>query len=475
MTRVKPKGPGRQPRFARRKAFPCFDPRRGGSLWADHMKSNVVQGATAAMAAAMLVTGCASMSGAGEEGFQPLFDGKTLNGWHFVGKPGEEYKIRDGNIVCEKGVHGNLFTEREFGNFVLRFDFKPDYAANNGVGIRAPYEGDAAYLGMEIQILEETGALAGKWGKLRPEQLHGSVYDVLAAKTGAMNPPGQWNSEEIIADGSHIKTTLNGKVILDADLHSVTSEAVLQHHPGLFSDKGHIGFLGHDDHVEFKNIRVKELAPRAEVLNQAPAGFENLFNGQDLTGWRGLLAEPLDNPFKARTLSPERRAAEQAKADDRMRKNWKVEDGTLVYRGPAYDNLVTAKDYKNFELYCDFRLEPKADSGLYLRSTPQVQIWEANSPNNPKKETSGGLYNNKKPPTGPLVNADKPVGQWNRFHVIMAGDRVHVYVNDVLVVNNIALDNYWDPQKPLLEQGPLELQAHNSGVHFRNLYMREIK
>jgi hypothetical protein len=420
--------------------------------------------------------GIGSVHAAPETSVTRLFDGKTLNGWHFVGAPGHEYKVRDGNIVCEEGVSGNLFTDREYENFVFRFEFKPDYGANNGVGIRAPFEGDAAYVGMEIQILEESGAVAGKWGKLRPSQFHGSVYGVLAAKLGAMKKPGEWNQEEIRAEGRRIKVTLNGVVILDGDLNSVTDEHLLQDHPGLLREKGHIGFLGHNDHLEFRNITIQELpSSHSSRPNTPPAGFASLFNGRDLTGWQGLLASPMDNPFKRDALPASQRATEQAKADERMRQNWKVENGTLVYRGNGFDNLVTTRQYSNFELFCDFKLEPTADSGIYLRSVPQVQIWEPNTPGNPKHETSGGLFNNRKPPTGPLKAADKPVGQWNQFHIVMAGDHVHVFVNGELVVENVALDNYWDKSLPIPAIGPIELQAHKSSVYFQNLYFRELK
>ena len=118
-----------------------------------------------------------------ELGFTSLFDGQTLNGWKLVGKHGDGYGVKDGVIYCAKGGGGNLFTEREYTNFILRFEFKLEPGSNNGLGIRAPYEGDAAYTGMEIQILEDS---AEQYKNLRPEQYHGSVYDIAAAKRGAL-------------------------------------------------------------------------------------------------------------------------------------------------------------------------------------------------------------------------------------------------------------------------------------------------
>jgi hypothetical protein len=195
--------------------------------------------------------------GADEAGFTSLFDGKNLNGWKLVGGHGPGYVVQDGKIVCPADGGGHLFTEKEYGNFAFRFEFRLTPGANNGVGIRAPYEGDAAYQGMEIQILDDGDAVYK--GKIRPEQYHGSVYDAIPARTGFRKPVGEWNEEEIVADGRRIKVTLNGVIILDANLDIVKEPAVLAHHPGLARKTGHIGFLGHGTLVEFRNVRVKEL------------------------------------------------------------------------------------------------------------------------------------------------------------------------------------------------------------------------
>lgn len=195
-----------------------------------------------------------------EPGFTPLFDGKTLNGWTLIGGRGEGYAVKDGILYCAKGGGGKLLTEKEYGDFVLRFEFRmPPEGSNNGLGIRAPREGDAAYQGIELQILDEKAALSEKWGKLKETQYHGSVYDVLAAKKGAQKPAGEWNVQEVTAKGRRITVVLNGQTILDADLSTVTDPEVLKKHPGLARTSGHIGFLGHNDYIEFRNIRIKEL------------------------------------------------------------------------------------------------------------------------------------------------------------------------------------------------------------------------
>jgi hypothetical protein len=194
---------------------------------------------------------------AAERGFVPLFDGKSLDGWKLVGGKGRGYLAEDGMIVCPADGGGNLFTEKEYANFVLRFEFRLTPGANNGIGIRAPYEGDAAYKGMEIQVLDDGHERYKGW--LKPAQFHGSIYDVIAAKQGFRKPVGEWNREEITARGRKIKVVLNGHVIVDANLDGVTDPKVLQKHPGLARSTGHIGFLGHGTRVDFRNIRVKPL------------------------------------------------------------------------------------------------------------------------------------------------------------------------------------------------------------------------
>ena len=158
-----------------------------------------------------------------------------------------------------------------------------------------------------------------------------------------------------------------------------------------------------------------------------------------------------------------------------MQKTWKVENGQIVYRGEAFNNLCTKRDFRDFELLVDWKVDPKADSGLYLRGCPQVQIWEPNSGAfDTKHPGSGGLYNNQKSANYPLKFADHYVGDWNRFRVVMVGQQVHVFLNNELVVNNTTLENYWDRSQPVFPVGPLELQAHRSVVYFKNIYIREI-
>jgi hypothetical protein len=192
-----------------------------------------------------------------EPGFKPLFDGKTLNGWTLVRGHGPGYVVKEGVLVCPADGGGNLYTEAEYANFILRFEFKLSAGGNNGIGIRAPLTGDAAYQGMEIQILDHDDVQYK--GRLKPAQYHGSVYDLFPAKTGHLKPVGEWNYEEIAVDGRKITVRLNGATIVDANLDDVKDPEVLKKHPGVLRKSGHIGLLGHGTLVEFRNMRIKTL------------------------------------------------------------------------------------------------------------------------------------------------------------------------------------------------------------------------
>jgi hypothetical protein len=154
---------------------------------------------------------------------------------------------------------GNLYTEKEYSDFIFRFEFQLTPAANNGLGIRTPLTGDAAYVGMELQILDNTAPV---YANLQPYQYHGSVYGVIPAKREYLKPVGEWNYEEVTAIGTKIKIVLNGTTIVDGDIAGPRDNGTMDHndHPGLKNTTGHIGFLGHGSLVKFKNIRIKELS-----------------------------------------------------------------------------------------------------------------------------------------------------------------------------------------------------------------------
>lgn len=198
------------------------------------------------------------------------------------------------------------------------------------------------------------------------------------------------------------------------------------------------------------------------VDNIPPEGFTALFNGRDLSGWKGLVESP---PARAK-MDAKTLRAKQIEADQRMRDHWRVEGGALVFDGKG-DSLCTAKDYKDFELLVDWKILKAGDSGIYLRGAPQVQIWD-----NPLG--SGGLYNNQKNPSNPLMRADNPIGAWNTFRIRMKGERVTIWLNEKLVADKVVMENYWERDKPIYRKGQIELQNHGNTLWFKNVFIREL-
>ena len=203
----------------------------------------------------LAITATASFA-ADEEGFVSVFNGKDFAGW---AGPVENYDVKDGAIVCKAGKGGTIYTQEQYSDFVVRLEIKIPAGCNNGLAIRYPGQGDTAYVGMcELQVLDND---APKYAKLDPRQYHGSAYGMVAAKRGFLKPAGEWNTEEVTVKGSTIKVVLNGEVILDTDLSKVDMSAVMagKAHPGKDRTQGYFGFAGHNDPVEFRNIRIKKL------------------------------------------------------------------------------------------------------------------------------------------------------------------------------------------------------------------------
>jgi hypothetical protein len=216
-------------------------------------------------------------------------------------------------------------------------------------------------------------------------------------------------------------------------------------------------------------------AARAEQP-QPPKGFTAMFNGKDLSGWHGM---PHFDPYKLAAMPEEERKTQIDKWTDDAKKHWTVEKGELVNDGNgAY--LTTDKQYGDIELLIDYKTVPKADSGIYLRATPQVQIWDYTKEGGKwdlgADKGSGGLWNNSKgsPGKDPLVLADKPFGEWNHFRILMVGERVTVYLNDKLVVDHARLENFWAKDKPLPKKEVIQLQTHGGEIRWRNIFVREI-
>lgn len=451
------------------------------------------------------------------DGFVPLFNGKDLTGWiGATGMYGVDPK-EPGILQCfpdrqAKGQPGNLCTEKQYRNFVLRFEFCMPENGNNGLGIRMPNPGvDSAYGGMcELQLLDDGGsqyydANAGQ-DKLHGYQYTGSVYGIVPSRrdnvgkqiwgkdknfTGGgsyVKKPGMWNFEEVRVIGSEIEVYLNGVLITKADVSKFKGDGTDtpdgRKHPGLHNKIGHIGWLGHGHNVKWRNIRIKELPEDAKMdavcpcaVKKCPEGFTTLFDGkpEQLTAnWKGVTTrEGFDNPIKRQAATDGKRADMQKFADEHMLKHWTVDRGVLRFDGlKGGYSLATKKDYKDFEMFVDWRIvSVQGDSGLYLRGSPQVQIWDAH---NQWHIGSGGLYNNQKNPSKALKIADNLVGTWNTFRIKMVGEKVWVWLNGELVVDNTTLENYWDRSRPIFPVEQIELQCHGDPVEFRNIFIKEL-
>lgn len=279
--------------------------------------------------------------------------------------------------------------------------------------------------------------------------------------------------EELINDKTYDALIFAGKFLDDPQLQTAASAAVVS--IGL-SNKD---FYGNDVRTILNKVMAMRRGGDGDYEREAikkfiaemPAdnGYVDLFNNKDLTGWKGLVGNPITrSKMDAATL-----AKEQQKADSIMRKGWYVKDGVLNFSGEG-ENICTVKQYRNFDMYVDWKIEPKGDAGIYLRGSPQVQIWDTSRVDVGAQVGSGGLYNNHAHESKPLKLADNAIGEWNTFHIIMKDDKVTVYLNGVLVVDNVVLDNYWDRKLPIFPKEQIELQAHGTHVYYRDIYLKEL-
>jgi hypothetical protein len=374
--------------------------------------------------------------------------------WQRDGVP--TYSIEKDTLIFDGDGRGRLMTKRTYRDFELQLEFRVSAGANNGIALRAPIGFQASRYGMEIQILDDGGHSQSDM-----RRVCGAIYGLYPARKSAVKPAGEWNQLYIRCTGRRVQVSLNGETIVDVDLNSVRDRELLRERPGFLREEGHIGFIQHNGRVEFRNLRVREISIK-RALNEPPDGFVALFNGRDLQGWQSWYANP---PDAAQTTDAERQQA-QAKANAEWLAHWQVENGELVFDGKGV-HLITERPYADFELWLDWKIERGGDSGIYLRDTPQVQIWD-------NADGSGGLFNNEHHRSKPLTKADNPPGEWNRFRILMIGDRVTVWLNETLVVHDTPLESYWDKSAPLPKEGRIWLQAHGTPLRFRNIFIRPL-
>ena len=213
----------------------------------------------------------------------------------------------------------------------------------------------------------------------------------------------------------------------------------------------------------------KEMVNKYLAGMPADEGFKPMFNGKDLSGWQGLV----ENPVARSKMKQAELAKKQIEANKKVPANWSVKDGCIWFNG-AGDNLCSIKEYGDFEMLVDWKITKKGDSGIYLRGSPQVQIWDTSRVEEGAQVGSGGLYNNEINPSKPLKVADNPVGDWNSFRIVMIGEKVSVWLNGEPVVDNVTMENYWDRKIPIFPKGAIELQAHGTDLAFREIYIRDI-
>jgi hypothetical protein len=392
--------------------------------------------------------------------FYSLFNGEDLDGW-----TGEGYIVEDGAIVCTPEGK-NLVTESTFSNYVLDLEFKLPPGGNNGIGIHYPGKGNPADVGMEVQVLDNS---AEKYADLKPGQFHGSLYLLAAAEKGHLKPVGEWNLQRIIVNGPTVEVNLNGHTILEADLDELAEKH--PDHEGVKRRAGHLALCGHGDRVAFRKPRIAEIPPAANEEGARAAGFEPIFDGRTLEGWRlgegseghwvpinGILKYSGNSPAKMKHLWTEKSYEDFSLAFD-----WRwAEDGPLMERpiiGPDGNN--TGETVEVMEL----------DSGVFLRGQVKSQVnlwnWPAGS-----GEVWGYRTDNSQPAevraaVTPKVQADNPVGEWNRMLITLQDETLTVVLNGRTVIDGAEL-----PGVP--DEGPIGLQHHGHAIDFANLWIQEL-
>ena len=385
---------------------------------------------------------------------RPLFNGKDLSGWI-----GEGYVVEDGSIICTPEGK-NLVTEQTFSNFILDFDFKLPPGGNNGLGIHYPGTGDGAYVGLELQILDNTDP---QYKDLKDYQFHGSLYTLAPAKKSGLKPVGEWNHERVTVLDSEVTVELNGEIILREDLAKLSA----QHpkHEGVKRRAGHIAWLGHGDSVAFRNIRIAEFPPAANPEGSATAGFTPLFNNRNLDGWKHgnsqeWIASNKIIKHSGRSGKPADLWTEKEYGDCTIVFDWRWSG-----RGPMISQPTVMPDGSE-----NGRSEiEELDSGIYLRGNTKSQVnlwnWTVGSGEVYGYRTDSSQPAEVKAGVTPKTKADRPLGEWNHTMITLKGDRLSVSLNGRVVVENAQL-----PGIPA--RGAIGLQHHGAAIDFANLSIK---
>jgi hypothetical protein len=413
-----------------------------------------------AVAGYLLLTGGTVSVQADDDGFSPLFPGDSLAGWKISDwsdlrtpqkVPGQAWKIEDG-VLYGLNKRTWIVSPKEYGDFVLKLETKISRASNGGIGLRFPLEGDPAYKGMEIQVVDHDVYYRGG---TEPKQRTGSIYDEIAAED-SVKPPGQWNSWEITARGSRITIVLNGETVIDADL-SGHSEARQQKGPPLAERplKGHIGFQNLSGTITLRNIMIKE-------LDGAEEQFVSLFNGRNLDGWVNVNCAP---------------------------ETWTVREGMIICSGVPTGVMRTEKQYENYVLELEWRhMKKGGNAGLFIHSgdlpvtgkpfTRAIEVQILDGRNTGSYTSHGDVFGiqgatmtpDKLHPNGwmrslPSERRCNPAGQWNHYRVESRNGTIELAVNGKVVTRAY----HANPRK-----GYICLESEGGLVHFRNIRICEL-
>ena len=425
----------------------------------------------AALAVVFCLGGCVTGGGETEWSFDTDDLGAVPRGWEVaetagVGKTAQWQVIRDDSAPGTGSVVAVTKTENSGHTFNLLIATQTQYTdVEVEVKVKA-ISGKADQGGGPIwRVIDADNYYIARWNPLENNfrvyyVKDGSRKQLASADVDAA--ADAWHEIEIVHVGNRITAEFDDEKLLDIE-------------DATFTEAGKVGlWTKADAATAFDDFEVEKETVGRTVLNKsltkaAPKGFSVAFNGEDLSGWKGVLLPPYDNPVKRAALDTGKRTELQAAADEHMHKHWSVADGVLVFDGKGF-SLSTAEDYGDFEMFVDWEIGPHGDSGIYLRGSPQVQIWDPAD----RPEGSGGLFNNKKNPSKPLVCADKPIGQWNTFYIKMVGERVTVDLNGKRIVESVILENYWDRKQSIFPAGPIELQCHGHKIWFNNIFIRRI-